>query len=1007
MGADGTPVRIASVGLTGMNVVGGRLELAGPFDGINGHVAAMRALGFNCVRVDWIDKTLDDAGAMAQLDQFVAACGKAGLKVIFDNHNNEATPADWENAAQQKNGLWFDTGPGTDGTDGAGNEGTVSAAQFKADWVAFARHWAGDATVIGFDLRNEPCAHYKKSPPVWGGGGPTDIHAMYQDVGNAILAVNPQALIICEAVINYQTGAYEGDLSAARGLPVVLRDPARLVYSVHEYPREIGGYKGPQSGPGYIERMNRTWGWLVQENVAPVWIGEMGASMASADSREWGDTLLAYMNGQAPGGLTLAAGQQGVGGDWWAWGCLTGQNPNGCVGEDGKVRPAQAPFIDRMLFRPRLEVLRGQGGTAAQQVAAATPAPAPEAAAISTGAVVDLRPSVRPSPLRDPSRGTVLIAGRARLEDGAPIQIRVTTSLGRTYLAQATVHGHRFQCRFPQQFRGAPRLAPMLMYVDATDGQFGQDMALHQAEALLVVGTRSRLPDLPLAFTDDCIDAGGRKDRAAAQWPRLRTLVNLFMHSRAAAMMRIGRSDFDLDRDSDFTWFKNSASLYDFDHRDSDWSTPLGHRVARGFWQAVWNTWFNPSNDHPWDGDRTNLAPGNYRPYTFANDPSDILVLYQMLRAARPVVADNRAALTAEVQENLLAMQQRSADNFALPDAAGRREHYTAGAFHYGLFETGEWLTEGKGWFVNPQFRDYASGGVLNGRCVWALGAGIRANLRYPRRGAAPTVPTARLNQALQLALKFCLSDGLAHGYTYRTPHGRTVWSAIPGEHAYLLLGMLAACEVEPQLPVTVGGQVTSLKSACADALDALVEIARPDGTWSDYANADANNIMALAEGARALAPQPQSADWRAAAARAADVWLNLPPTEGEKIAPTPLVGHRKNGGFTFVQTAGETAHRPLYIGGLWLHALAALYDVTRQPRYAQRAEAILGYYCGDNPPGVRLLDELGTVNNRVTDRDGDGVEETLDWDAYPESMAFVQIGLLRLLQAGPPLHPF
>ena len=39
----------------------------------------------------------------------VAACKKVGLKVIFDNHNNEATPADWENAAQQKNGLWFDT----------------------------------------------------------------------------------------------------------------------------------------------------------------------------------------------------------------------------------------------------------------------------------------------------------------------------------------------------------------------------------------------------------------------------------------------------------------------------------------------------------------------------------------------------------------------------------------------------------------------------------------------------------------------------------------------------------------------------------------------------------------------------------------------------------------------------------------------------------------------------------------------------------------------------------
>jgi hypothetical protein len=106
-----------------MNVVGGRLQLAGSFKGIDGHVTAMRAFGFNCVRVDWIDKTLEDAAAMAQLDRFVAACKEVGLKVIFDNHNNEATRADRENAAQQKNGLWFDTGPGTDETDGAGHEG--------------------------------------------------------------------------------------------------------------------------------------------------------------------------------------------------------------------------------------------------------------------------------------------------------------------------------------------------------------------------------------------------------------------------------------------------------------------------------------------------------------------------------------------------------------------------------------------------------------------------------------------------------------------------------------------------------------------------------------------------------------------------------------------------------------------------------------------------------------------------------------------------------------------
>ena len=74
--------------------------------------------------------------------------------------------------------------------------------------------------------------------------------------------------------------------------------------------------------------------------------------MTSAASRDWGTTLLDYMNGKVPDGPVFAGIQQGAGGDWWAWGCLTGQNPNGCIGKDGKVAPEQAPFIDQMLFRP-------------------------------------------------------------------------------------------------------------------------------------------------------------------------------------------------------------------------------------------------------------------------------------------------------------------------------------------------------------------------------------------------------------------------------------------------------------------------------------------------------------------------------------------------------------------------------------------------------------------------------------------------------------------------------
>ncbi len=135
---------------------------------------------------------------------------------------------------------------------------------------------------------------------------------------------------------------------------------------------------------------------------------------------------------------------------------------------------------------------------------------------------------------------------------------------------------------------------------------------------------------------------------------------------------------------------------------------------------------------------------------------------------------------------------------------------------------------------------------------------------------------------------------------------------------------------------------------------------------------------------------------------RAADRWLALKPVGPATAVPSPMFGHMIDGeGMTFVLGKKEHAHVSLYVGGHWMHALALLYDVTREERYRLRAEAILGYYCGANPVSVRLLNELGAVYNRVSDMDGDGAEDAVHWNGYPESTAFVQIGLLHMLEVG------
>lgn len=588
---------------------------------------------------------------------------------------------------------------------------------------------------------------------------------------------------------------------------------------------------------------------------------------------------------------------------------------------------------------------------------------------------VSLAPTVTPSALVALPCPGLEIAGRAPA--GATVWVRVTTARGDASRTEAVASNGCFRCRYPVGFRAAPPLEPGALFVDA-----GLAGAPPQAEATLVLYGATGLPELPFAFVCDLLDASGRVDQACAEWPAVRTLANLYLHSRAAGLARCGRSDFDLARPQDLAWFKDHLTLYEFDYRDRDWSQPLGHRLRRTFWQAVWNTWFGPGNDQPLDGDPANRAPSNYRPYTFANDFADVLVMTALrLRAAHPL-DDNVAVLVREATENLLAMQHAGPDNFARADASGRSERYTAGAFRYGLFENGEWLTEGTGWFVDPSHGDYRGGGVFNGRAVWALGEVLRADPEGPL--AAP------IREALRRAVRFCLCDAKADGYARATARGRIYWRDA-GEHAYLMLGLLAAC----------GGGAQEFRRTCAEGLGALCDLERPGALWTRYPNVDAMAVAALAEGARLLADEPEADVWREAAMRVADGWISATVDPRERAAPSPHFGLRlAPERMTYVWEKNGRPRVVYYQSGHWIQALADLYALTGEPRYRERAEAVVSDLCGANPWGVRLFNELGAVYNWSDDTDGDSVEDQLKMDLYPESTAFCQIGIQHLVEA-------
>jgi aryl-phospho-beta-D-glucosidase BglC (GH1 family) len=372
---NGNPVRIACVGYFS------------PGNNIPADMAGIVAAGFNCLRYPWYDATMNGTGvnSLALADQIVAAASAAGLKVILDHHGNETPGPNNGWLPYPGNGLWYDLGGAAVNGDGNGdNPGHYTSAQVTADWVTVAQRYAGNPTVIGFDLTNEPHlspSYWATNPggSTWGTsaagngsatpGSDTDIRYWYSQTAVAIQAVNPGALIIAEGVGN-QTGTLfngtspaivgEADLTLAQSQPVTTTYPGKLVYSIHNYPTPIGGVS-PDSGATAIASMNQSWGYLLTQDIAPIFIGEMGGSLDGtddssgsnlADEQAWASTLIAYANGKAAGGPTFSGNQQGISTDWWAWGNLAGEDPDGSLLPSGALNPAQYAVYSQLQFFP-------------------------------------------------------------------------------------------------------------------------------------------------------------------------------------------------------------------------------------------------------------------------------------------------------------------------------------------------------------------------------------------------------------------------------------------------------------------------------------------------------------------------------------------------------------------------------------------------------------------------------------------------------------------------------
>jgi aryl-phospho-beta-D-glucosidase BglC (GH1 family) len=262
----------------------------------------MRDLGFNSLRLPWsnaimrpdakavsvnsngadpydgtdpMNKALVGKTPLEMMDLVVAAAGEFGIKIILDNHSRESD-------GYMNEPLWYTA--------------KTSEQQWIADWVTLVKRYQGNTAVVACDLDNEPFGAAS-----WGTGSQTtDWNSAAERCGNAILAANPNVLIIVEGVSVVGTDVYwwGGNLSAVRTAPIHLSKPEKLVYSAHEYGPEVHDQTWFTDAT-FPKNLAAVWtqhfDFIMQQGIGHLLLGEFGIKDRAASAGKsgvWFDTLL-------------------------------------------------------------------------------------------------------------------------------------------------------------------------------------------------------------------------------------------------------------------------------------------------------------------------------------------------------------------------------------------------------------------------------------------------------------------------------------------------------------------------------------------------------------------------------------------------------------------------------------------------------------------------------------------------------------------------------------------
>ncbi len=256
------------------------------------------------------------------MDIIIAEASSQNILVMLDNHSTSDD--------QHLFDLWY-------------GEGGYTEADWLATWGMLAERYGSFANVMGADVHNEP--HGRAT---WGTGDATDWHRAATLAGNTIHQVAPHWLIVVEGIEAFTPGMeldrhwWGGNLEGVKVLPVQLGLPNKLVYSPHEYGPGVHNqpwFSDPDMASILRYRWDTGFGFLIDQDIAPVLIGEFGGRETDLVSTEgqWQNQFVDYL------------GEKGMSFTYWSWNPNSGDTGGILLNDWTSIDEPKQAMLNRLL----------------------------------------------------------------------------------------------------------------------------------------------------------------------------------------------------------------------------------------------------------------------------------------------------------------------------------------------------------------------------------------------------------------------------------------------------------------------------------------------------------------------------------------------------------------------------------------------------------------------------------------------------------------------------------